>query len=78
MVRVRRLVVKLPVGPVGMICGLGGFGGLGGFDGCGRGFGAVGRGGCPLACALVSSGSRFARLFLGGVRRVVRWRCPAG
>ena len=35
--------------------GLGGFGGLGGFDGCGPGFRAVGRSGCPLARALVSS-----------------------
>ena len=72
------IVVKLRVGPVGAICGLGGFGGLGGFDGCGLGLVAVGRGGCPLACALVPSGSCFARMLLGAVWRVVWWQCPAG
>ena len=77
-VRVRCLVVGLRLGPGGVMCGLGGLDRLGGFDGCGHGFGAVERGGCPLACALVSIGSRFAWPLLGGVRRVVRWRCAAG
>ena len=72
------VMVKLRTGRVGVICMLGGLGGLRRFDGCGLGLGAVGRGGCPLACALVFSGSWSARLLLGGVRRVVRWRCPAG
>ena len=65
-------------GPVGVICGIGGFGELGEFDDRGHGFDAVGRSGCPSVCALVSSGSRFARLLLGGVLCVVRWRCLAG
>ena len=66
-------MVKPRVGPMGVICGLGGIGGLCGFDGCGLELGALIRGGCPLLCTLVSSGSRFARLLLGGVQRVVRW-----
>ena len=66
------VLVKLLVGPVVVICVLGGFGGLGGFDGCGYGFAALGRGVCPFECALVSSGPRFARLLLDGVRRVVQ------
>ena len=70
---VRRLLVKLWLEPVGMIYGLGGFGGLGGFHGCGHGLGAGKRGGCPLACALLSSGSQFARTLPGGVQRVVQW-----
>ena len=72
------VVVKLRVGPVGVISGLGSFGGLGGLDGCGHGFDAVKCGGCPLTCALVSRGSWFARFFLGQIRRFFRWRCPAG
>ena len=68
------VVVKLRVGPMGLICRLGGFGWLGGFDGCWHGFGAVGRGGRSLACVVVSSSSWFARLLLGGDRCVVRWR----
>ena len=77
-VRVPQLLVQLWLGPGGVTCELGGFGGLGGFNGCGHGFGAVGRGRCPLAHALVSIGSRFGWLFLGGVPCAVRLRCPAG
>ena len=70
--------VKLRVGLVGVTRGSGGFGRLGGFDGFGHGLGAVGRGECSSACALVSNGSWFVRLPLGGAWRIARWRCSAG
>ena len=67
--------VKLWVRLVGVTSRSGGFGGLGALDGWGHGLDAVGRGECPLACALASSGSWFVRLPLGGARCVAGCRC---